>query len=241
MNGLQKDRVEALSAEYVLNRDAAVRDEIVQICLPIARSVARKFSGRGVDEDDLFQVASLAMVKALERFDPAKNVKFTSFIVPCMVGEVRNYFRDCARVIRLPRRGLQLAAQVERAKHALTQECGRSPRADEIAERLQIPLEDVLEAIEIYAHRTLSLDDESSEAPIADFIGSQDAALEAFETREQLSSALGGLDERQREIIRLRYFENLSQRQVAERLNLSQMTVSRAERAALDALKKNIN
>ena len=241
MNSLDKERAERLAAEYISNRNAGVRDEVIQICLPIARSVARKFSGRGVDGDDLFQVASLAMVKALERFEPEKNVKFTSFIVPCMVGEVRNYFRDCAQIIRLPRRGVQLAVQVERAKNAFEQENGRSPRPDEIAQRLQIPLENVLEALEIYAHRTLSLDDESADAPIADFLGEQDPALEAFETREQLQSAMLSLDERQRAIIRLRYFENLSQRQVAERLNLSQMTVSRAERSALDALKKNIN
>ena len=193
-----------------------------------------------MDEDDLFQVASLAMVKALERFDPEKGVKFVSYVIPSMVGEVRNYFRDSARLIRLPRRGVQLAAQVNRARGELEQALGRSPRADEIADRLNVRLEDVLEALEIYNHRTISLDSEDEETPIENFVGAEDAALEAFETSEQLAGAMSALSERERSVIRMRFFENLSQRQIAEKLNLSQMTVSRVERQALDALKKNI-
>ena len=213
---------------------------MVRAYLPAARSVARKFAGRGVDEDDLFQVASLAMVKALDRFDPEKGVKFVSYVIPSMVGEVRNYFRDSARLIRLPRRGVQLAAQVNRARGELEQALGRSPRADEIADRLNVRLEDVLEALEIYNHRTISLDSEDEETPIENFVGAEDAALEAFETSEQLAGAMSALSERERSVIRMRFFENLSQRQIAEKLNLSQMTVSRVERQALDALKKNI-
>lgn len=193
-----------------------------------------------MDEDDLFQVASLAMVKALDRFDPEKGVKFVSYVIPSMVGEVRNYFRDSARLIRLPRRGVQLAAQVNRARGELEQALGRSPRADEIAGRLNVRLEDVLEALEIYNHRTISLDSEDEETPIENFVGAEDAALEAFETSEQLAGAMSALSERERSVIRMRFFENLSQRQIAEKMNLSQMTVSRVERQALDALKKNI-
>ena len=101
-------------------------------------------------------------------------------------------------------------------------------------------LEDVLEALEIYNHRTISLDSEDEETPIENFVGAEDAALEAFETSEQLAGAMSALSERERSVIRMRFFENLSQRQIAEKLNLSQMTVSRVERQALDALKKNI-
>lgn len=240
MNGLEKGAQDALVARYIHSRDPDLRDEVVRAYLPAARSVARKFAGRGVDEDDLFQVASLAMVKALERFDPEKGVKFVSYVIPSMVGEVRNYFRDSARLIRLPRRGVQLAAQVNRARGELEQALGRSPRADEIADRLNVRLEDVLEALEIYNHRTISLDSEDEETPIENFVGAEDAALEAFETSEQLAGAMSALSERERSVIRMRFFENLSQRQIAEKLNLSQMTVSRVERQALDALKKNI-
>ena len=240
MNGLEKGAQDALVARYIHSRDPDLRDEVVRAYLPSARSVARKFAGRGVDEDDLFQVASLAMVKALERFDPEKGVKFVSYVIPSMVGEVRNYFRDSARLIRLPRRGVQLAAQVNRARGELEQALGRSPRADEIADRLNVRLEDVLEALEIYNHRTISLDSEDEETPIENFVGAEDAALEAFETSEQLAGAMSALSERERSVIRMRFFENLSQRQIAEKLNLSQMTVSRVERQALDALKKNI-
>lgn len=240
MNGLEKGAQDALVARYIHSRDPDLRDEVVRAYLPMARSVARKFAGRGVDEDDLFQVASLAMVKALDRFDPEKGVKFVSYVIPSMVGEVRNYFRDSARLIRLPRRGVQLAAQVNRARGELEQALGRSPRADEIADRLNVRLEDVLEALEIYNHRTISLDSEDEETPIENFVGAEDAALEAFETSEQLAGAMSALSERERSVIRMRFFENLSQRQIAEKLNLSQMTVSRVERQALDALKKNI-
>lgn len=237
---MEKGAQDALVARYIHSRDPDLRDEVVRAYLPAARSVARKFAGRGVDEDDLFQVASLAMVKALDRFDPEKGVKFASYVIPSMVGEVRNYFRDSARLIRLPRRGVQLAAQVNRARGELEQALGRSPRADEIANRLNVRLEDVLEALEIYNHRTISLDSEDEETPIENFVGAEDAALEAFETSEQLAGAMSALSERERSVIRMRFFENLSQRQVAEKLNLSQMTVSRVERQALDALKKNI-
>lgn len=240
MNGLEKGAQDALVARYIHSRDPDLRDEVVRAYLPAARSVARKFAGRGVDEDDLFQVASLAMVKALDRFDPEKGVKFVSYVIPSMVGEVRNYFRDSARLIRLPRRGVQLAAQVNRARGELEQALERSPRADEIADRLNVRLEDVLEALEIYNHRTISLDSEDEETPIENFVGAEDAALEAFETSEQLAGAMSALSERERSVIRMRFFENLSQRQIAEKLNLSQMTVSRVERQALDALKKNI-
>lgn len=240
MNGLEKGAQDALVARYIHSRDPDLQDEVVRAYLPAARSVARKFAGRGVDEDDLFQVASLAMVKALERFDPEKGVKFVSYVIPSMVGEVRNYFRDSARLIRLPRRGVQLAAQVNRARGELEQALGRSPRADEIADRLNARLEDVLEALEIYNHRTISLDSEDEETPIENFVGAEDAALEAFETSEQLAGAMSALSERERSVIRMRFFENLSQRQIAEKMNLSQMTVSRVERQALDALKKNI-
>lgn len=237
---MEKGAQDALVARYIHSRDPDLRDEVVRAYLPAARSVARKFAGRGVDEDDLFQVASLAMVKALDRFDPEKGVKFVSYVIPSMVGEVRNYFRDSARLIRLPRRGVQLAAQVNRARGELEQALGRSPRADEIAGRLNVRLEDVLEALEIYNHRTISLDSEDEETPIENFVGAEDAALEAFETSEQLAGAMSALSERERSVIRMRFFENLSQRQIAEKLNLSQMTVSRVERQALDALKKNI-
>ena len=237
---MEKGAQDALVARYIHSRDPDLRDEVVRAYLPAARSVARKFAGRGVDEDDLFQVASLAMVKALERFDPEKGVKFVSYVIPSMVGEVRNYFRDSARLIRLPRRGVQLAAQVNRVRGELEQALGRSPRADEIADRLNVRLEDVLEALEIYNHRTISLDSEDEETPIENFVGAEDAALEAFETSEQLAGAMSALSERERSVIRMRFFENLSQRQIAEKMNLSQMTVSRVERQALDALKKNI-
>ncbi len=234
---LNREQAELLAARFAQSdrSDIALRDAVIQMYLPLARSVAKKFSGRGVEVDDLYQVACVALLKALGRFDSEKGAAFTSFAVPCMVGEIRNYFRDDARMIRLPRRGVQLAAQVQRARSELEQTLGRSPRADEIAQKLNVRMEDVLEAIEIHAHRTLSLEEGASNA------SEEDAALEAFETKEQLNSALNALDEKQQSVIRMRFFENLSQKEIAQRLNVSQMTVSRTERSALEKLKSIIN
>ncbi len=234
---------DALLAQYAQSRAPDIRDRIVEIYLYIAEIVAKKFSGRGVDYDDLFQVAALALVKGVERFDAEKGVKFSSFITPTMVGEVKNYFRDRSRTIRLPRRSAEMAKELRDARSRLEQTLGRSPRVDELAEALGTTEDDVLEALELSNAMTLaSLDAQTAEAddgdtPLSAFLGFSDPGYTDFERQDMLNRALSTLNDRQRAVITGRYFEGLSQRDLAARLNISQMTVSRVERAALEILR----
>lgn len=230
--------------EYAAAPTPALRDRIVEANLYIAQIIARRFSGRGVDTDDLFQVAALALVKALERYDPARGIQFASFVTPSMVGEVKNYFRDRSRAIRLPRRGAALLREIDRATDELAQSLGRMPRVDELATALSISEDAVLEALEIGAASVVPLDArpaEDADAPSLDqFLGIDEAGYDRFEKRDALRRAMDGLDGRQREIIRLRYFENLPQREVAARMGVSQMTVSREERRAIGIIKQQV-
>lgn len=237
---------DALLAQYALSRAPDLRDAIVEAYLYIAEIVARKFSGRGVDYDDLYQVAALALVKGIERFDAGKGIKFASFITPTMVGEVKNYFRDRSRTIRLPRRSAQMARELREAKAKLEQELGRSPKVSELAEAMGVSEADVLEAIELgNAMTPASLDaqvaEEDSETPLSSFLGFNDAGYSDFERNDMLERAMSTLDARQRAVIIARFFEGLSQREVAAQLDISQMTVSRVERQALEKLREQIS
>lgn len=234
--------VESLLEAYAQSPTPELREQLVEAHLYIAEIIARKFSGRGVDYDDLYQVAALALFKAIDRFDLSRGIKFVSFVTPSMVGEVKNYFRDKSRAIRLPRRGAMLAREIERAKDELIQKLSRMPRADELAAALNVSEADILEAMETGAASVVSLDavpeGEEDAAPMDAFLGTEDAGFADFEREDAIERAMDRLDDRQRSIIRMRYFENMSQREVAERLNVSQMTISREERKALEIMKK---
>lgn len=237
---------ERLAAEYYRNRDPDLRDQLIESQLYIAKIIARKFSGRGVDYDDLFQVASMALFKATERYDPAHGVKFSSFVTPSMVGEVKNYFRDRSRTIRLPRNGTERLARLEKAREALTASLMRSPTAQELAENMHVSLEDVLEALEIKGAMQMQSLDASPEtdddaAPLSAFLGVEERGFSNFENNDTIRRAMNTLPPRERDVVRLRFFENLSQRETSQRLHISQMTVSRVERKALSALKKALD
>lgn len=220
------------------------RDRVVEGHLYIAAIIARRFSGRGVDYDDLFQVAALALTKAVDRYDAARGIRFSSFATPAMVGEVKNYFRDRSRLIRLSRRGVELIRTVEAARERLTQELGRAPRVDEIARAAQIAEDDVLEAMEAASAQPVSLDQqiegEDGEMQLSDALGVEERGFAAFEDADLLRRSMEGLSPQQREVIRLRFFENLSQREVALRTGVSQMTVSRTERGALEEMRRRL-
>lgn len=238
---LSPDEIERLQALYAQTRSAQYRDRLVEAHLYIAEIIARKFSGRGVDYDDLYQVAALALVKAVERFDPERGVKIASFVTPGMVGEVKNYFRDKSRLIRPPRKTTELIYLVEDAREKLTQKLSRAPRVDEIAEYASIAEDEVLQAMEAAASAPVSLDmntsEEDEDLSLAGSLGMEDRGFLEFETADMLRRGMEKLTEQQREIIRLRFFENLSQREAAQRIGVSQMSVSRAERSALETLR----
>lgn len=233
---------EQLLGDYRQNRDPAILDRVVAAHLYIAAIIARRFSGRGVDYDDLYQVASLALYKSIERFDPDRGVKFVSYVTPNMVGEVKNYFRDRSRAIRLPRRGQQLMQDIEAAREALVQRLQRQPTADEIAAELELPVDEVIVSLEMRGAASLvSLDalpqEDEENAPLSAYLGIDERGYAEFERSDMLRRALEGLSAQQREVIRLRFFANKSQREAAQELGVSQMWVSRAERRALEQLR----
>lgn len=236
--------IEALLKQYALTHSPEYRDRVVEAHLYIAEIIARKFSGRGVDYDDLYQVAAMALFKAVDRFDLERGIKFASFVTPGMVGEVKNYFRDKARTIRPPRRSVELIKTIESAKDALLQKLSRYPTLDEIAEYTGLEEDTVLEVLEAAASQPVSLDmqlsDGEEDYTLASALGMQERGFGEFENADMLGRAMAKLSDQQREVIRLRFFENRSQREVAAALDVSQMSVSRAERRALEILREEL-
>ena len=241
-NRLSPEETARLLRRYAETGDTAHRDRAVEGHLYIAEIIARKFSGRGVDYDDLFQVAAMALTRAAERFDAERGIQFSTFATPAMVGEVKNYFRDKSRLIRTSRRGGALLKMVEAARESLTQNLGRAPRVDEIAAHAGITEDDVLEALEAASMQPVSLDAEPAEdeRSIAETLGAEERGYLDFENADLLRRSMDRLNDKQRAVIELRFFENLSQREAAQRLGVSQMSVSRAERSALEAMRRAI-
>jgi RNA polymerase sigma-B factor len=232
------DDNDTLFAKYVIDRDVATRNEIVSRYLYLAEIIARKFLNRGVDYDDIYQVASVALIKAVERFNPEKGFKFVSFATPTIVGEIKRYFRDKNATIRIPRRIYEAYQKVNIAKDQLSQKLNRSPKADEIAEFLGIKTEAVLEIIESWnAYNMQSFDQNvynDDDLELHETIGDEDATFERIENRDFLEKSLSKFNEAERKFIHLRYFNRKTQKEIAEIIGVSQMYVSRLERKVLE-------
>jgi RNA polymerase sigma-B factor len=221
-----------------------LRDGLVVAHLSLARYLAAKFANRGEPLDDLIQVATLGLLKAIDRFDPERGVEFTTYATPTIVGEIKRYFRDKGWAVKVPRRLQELNLAVNRALERLTVDLGRSPTIAELAGHVGASEEDVLQAQELgQAYNLLSLDTELSPGSegksqtLADYVGRNDTDLDQFEDRATLERALGVLGGRERVILYLRFYERISQTEIARRLNVSQMHVSRLQQRALDKLK----
>lgn len=223
----------------------SIRDRLVTEHLPVAEHIARRFRNRGQSADDLTQVATVGLINAVDRFDPDRGTDFLSFAVPTITGEVRRYFRDATWAIRVPRRLKELHATVSAASAALGQQLGRSPRPSEIAAELDVPVDEVYEGLQVgYAYRGESLDegnDEDGGGGVSDSrLGVIDPQLSTVEDRETLLPALDRLPEREAAIVRMRFFGHLTQTQIADRIGVSQMHVSRLLAASLAALRESI-
>ena len=234
-----------LLSEYAQTRDENAREEIVRRFLPFARSLAMRYSGGVEPSDDLVQVASLGLVSALERYDPERGVPFAAFAGPTILGELRRHFRDRVWTLRVPR-GLQESIRaVEDAITKLSHELERSPTVAEIADLLETSESDVLEAFEAgAARRMVSLDrptpgtEPGDEAPMAERIGADDPGFELVEDRVTIDVGSDVLDETEREVLRLRFAEDLTQSKIAEQVGYSQMHVSRILRRAVAKLRE---
>ncbi|WP_455355998.1 RNA polymerase sigma factor SigF [Streptomyces sp. SYSU K217416] len=210
---------------------ADLRNQLVRMHLPLVEHLARRFRNRGEPLDDLTQVATIGLIKSVDRFDPERGVEFSTYATPTVVGEIKRHFRDKGWAVRVPRRLQELRLSLTTATAELSQQHGRSPTVHELAERLGISEEEVLEGLEsANAYSTLSLDvpDTDDESPaVADTLGAEDEALEGVEYRESLKPLLEGLPPREKRILLLRFFGNMTQSQIAQEVGISQMHVSR--------------
>jgi len=242
---IRSDRAtdEARMRRYGVTQASEDREWLVERYLPLARHVAGRYRGGSEPMEDLEQVASLALVKAIDRFDASRGTSFSSYAVPTISGELRRHFRDHTWALRVPRDLQELAVKVGKAEGALQLELGRAPTAAEVAGRLDCTVEELLEARDAAgANRMSSLDapvtsDEEDGASLADMLGSDDEGLADVERTLAVDSALERLDARAREILRLRFQEELTQAAIGERVGLSQMHVSRLIRQALETLR----
>jgi RNA polymerase sigma-B factor len=232
-----------LFRRYQHNGDLHARRELTERYLPLARSLARRYERRGESLDDLLQVASLGLVKAIDRFDPERGLSFSSYAVPTMLGELRRYFRDTGWALHVPRDMQERVLKVNAAVERLSGELGRSPSPQQLADELNLPVEAVLEAIEANtAYEASSLEtplragDEQSHT-VAETIGETDERFELIEDCASIGPALKTLPERDRLILHLRFVEDLTQSEIAQRIGVSQMHVSRLIRRALEQVR----
>jgi len=219
----------------------AARNRLVEEHADLAEHFVRRYAGRGLARDDLRQMALLAMVKAADRFEPARGVAFATFASRTIDGELKRQFRDRSWAVRPPRGLQELHLALRRADEELTQELGRHPRIGELAERLDVNEEDVLEALEAgAAHHADSLDVPlgDGERTAEDRLGAGDAGYGRTEGRMVVADLLATLPERERTILALRFYENLSQEEIAERIGVSQSYLSRLLRRTLLDLRR---
>jgi RNA polymerase sigma-B factor len=236
-----------LLARYARTRDPVLLEELVNRFMPLARGLARRYRGGREPFEDLVQVASLGLVKAIGRFDPDRGFEFASFAVPTILGELRRHFRDHGWSVHLDRGLQERRARVEKAMAELPQRLGRSPSIGEIADRVGSSTEEVLEAIDARsADRALSLDgpryddDEDDHLPLVESLGEEDPGYDAVEYGEAIAPALMQLSRRNRTVLHLRFVEDLTQSEIAARIGVSQMQVSRILRATLEKIRDQV-
>jgi RNA polymerase sigma-B factor len=226
------------------NRDLQARDELVQRFLPLARKLARRYVQSSEPYDDLVQVASLGLVKAVERFDPGRGFAFSSFAVPTIVGELKRYFRDTAWALHVDRGAQERARKISDAQHKLSNRTGRSPTVDELAQYLEISQEEVLDGLQTAeAYGAVSLDaplagEEDEESSRLDSLGSIDRQLGLADDLTTIFGAARHLPAREREILYLRFSQDLTQSEIAAHVGISQMQVSRLLRRSLARLRE---
>jgi RNA polymerase sigma-B factor len=231
---------------YRRDGDLAARDRLIADLLPFARSLARRYAGKGEDIEDLVQVASVGLVKAIDNFDLDRDSRILSYVFPTVIGELKRHFRDRVWSVTVPRGLKELNQLLSRRLEELTATLGRSPTIAELAEATKQGEEQVLEALEVgHAYKTRSLSssadaDADSEVERLDALMSEEAGYETSENRALLATGLKALEDRERLILHLRFFEGLTQSQIARQVGISQMHVSRLIRRALEELEAEI-
>ncbi len=244
-------RLSDLSERDLLHRihdegDQAAREELITRYLPLVRSLARRFSSRGQSIDDLVQVGSIGLIKAIDRFDTSRGVELSTYATPTILGEIKRYFRDKGWAVKVPRALQDLNIRLNKVIEQLTVELNRSPTISEMAVACDVSEEEVLEALESgRAYNSLSIyssgasEDEDS-LELLDYLGKDEEEYELVEQRRYLAPAMNRLDERERLILHLRFFEGMTQTQIAARVGISQMHVSRLIRKSIEVLRQHM-
>jgi RNA polymerase sigma-B factor len=227
--------------------DRSAREQLVKQYMPLAKKLARRYRGAREPLDDLEQVASLGLVKAIDRYDTSRGIGFQSYAVPTILGELKRYFRDCGWAVHMPRGIQELAIKVEQTQRTLAAKTGRSPSFNELAEYLEISVEDVLDAVEASAaHHAVSFDmphddGEGDLGTLGDSLGQVDHRYELVDSGASIARAAASLPERERKVLALRFLADQTQSQIADEVGVSQMQVSRILRKALDHLSDGVN
>lgn len=240
-----EDETSKLFAEYIKTGDSSIREKLTMMHQNLVRFLAGKFANRGEPVEDLMQVGMIGLINAIDRFDPARGNKFSTYATPTIVGEIQRHFRDKAWSLKVPRHLQDTNRKANRAVEELTQKLGHTPSISEIAQSIGKTEEETLEAMELgNAYDTVSLDTkmfnetDSAQLTLAEFLGRMDTDLQTIESHGDLEHAMGRLEPRERAIIYYRFFKDMSQTEVAKRLNISQMHVSRLQQRALRRLKE---
>ena len=236
-----------LLRRYAKDHSPQVREELVQRFMPLARRLAARYAGGAEPYDDLVQVASVGLVKAIDRFDPERGTAFSTFAVPTILGELKRHFRDRGWSVHVPRDVQERILRVERALAELPARLGRAPTVSDLAERLEVSDEEVLEAMHAsQGHHAISLDASSSHgdgeepAPLGERIGESDIGFDTVEYGAAIEPALKEISDRDREVLHLRFVEDMTQSEIADRVGVSQMHVSRILRSTLEKLRRAV-
>lgn len=242
-----KDRTRELFRRFKQEGDADARDQLIVSHLNLVRFLASKFKNRGESLEDLVQVGTIGLIKAIDRFDPERGLEFTTYATPTIMGEIKRHFRDKGWSVRVPRRLQELSAKVNQATDELTNRLQRSPSVAEIAEHLGSTVDEVLEAMESSsAYSSVPLEGggsgEDDEAPsVIDHYATEDPELAASDDRIVLEQAIADFSPREQEVVRMRFDEGLTQVEIAERLGISQVQVSRLLRRTLRRIQDKID
>ena len=239
---MDQDKADELFRQYRKTGSPEIRNKLVENYYYIAEILAKKFAGRGVEYDDLLQVASEALIAGVEKFDPDMGNRFTTYITPTITGMIKNYFRDYSRSVRLPRRVYTAAAKVREIANEFFKEKGTMPTVGQLAERTGFSEELVIEALECRPPVSLDArvqgDDGDTDAALHEVLASDTDMFEEFEDRESLRAEIEKLDPTEKKVVTLRFIEGKSQTEVGKIMGVSQMFVSRAERKIVEKLKE---
>ncbi|HHV38151.1 MAG TPA: SigB/SigF/SigG family RNA polymerase sigma factor [Tepidimicrobium sp.] len=236
-----------LFKELKRTRDQKIREELIERHMYIAEILAKKYTNKGIDYDDIYQVACMGLIYAVDRFDVDKGYEFSSFATPTIIGEIKKHFRDKGWTIRVPRRIQELSKKINNAKVILSQELKRSPTVEDIANYLNSTEEEILEAMEgskVYTPQSLDLtydsNNDDKDLNLADLIGEEDAYFDKIENSDFLIRAMRKFNDMEKKILQDRYFDRRTQVSIAEELGISQMTVSRVEKRIIEKLQKEM-